>query len=54
MVILPHHVHAMWTLSESDVDYPTRRALNKVGFSRRRPKDERRNQSRIAKGERGV
>jgi putative transposase len=54
MVVLPDHLHAMWTLPEGDADYPTRWALIKAGFSRHLPKDERRNPSRIAKGERGI
>jgi len=54
MVILPDHLHALWTLPEADADYPTRWALIKAGFSRCLPKDERRNPSRIAKGERGI
>ena len=54
MVILPDHLHAIWTLPEGDVDYPLRWSLIKAGFSRRLPKTERRNLSRIAKGERGI
>lgn len=54
MVILPDHLHALWTLPEGDADYPTRWALIKAGFSRCLRKDERRNLSRIAKGERGI
>lgn len=54
MVILPDHLHAMWTLPEGDKDYPVRWTLIKAGFSRHLPKDERRNPSRIAKGERGI
>ena len=37
-----------------DCDYATRWMLIKAGFSRRIAKDERRNKSRIAKGERGI
>ncbi len=54
MVVLPDHLHAMWTLPRCDADYPMRWALIKAGFSRRLPKDERRNRSRITKGERGI
>lgn len=54
MVVLPDHLHTVWTLPEGDADYPVRRALIKAGFSRCLPKDERRNRSRIAKGERGI
>jgi len=54
MVILSDHLHALWTLPGTDADYPTRWALIKAGFSRCLPQDERRNSSRIAKGERGI
>lgn len=54
MVILPDHLHAVWTLPAGDYDYATRWMLIKAGFSRQIPKDERRNNSRIAKGERGI
>lgn len=54
MVILPDHLHAIWTLPDGDVDYPLRWSLIKAGFSRHLPKTERRNLSRIAKGERGI
>lgn len=54
MVILPDHLHAMWTQPEGDKDYPVRWTLIKAGFSRHLPKGERRNPSCIAKGERGV
>ncbi len=54
MVVLPDHLHAVWTLPEDDADYSTRWALIKAGFSRSLPRDERRNPSRIVKGERGI
>lgn len=54
MVILPDHLHALWTLPVGDCDFPTRWALIKAGFSRRIPRDERCNPSRAAKGERGI
>lgn len=44
----------MRTLPGGDKDYPVRWTLIKAGFSRHLPKDERRNRSRIAKGERGI
>ena len=34
MVILPDHLHALWTLPAGDRDYPTRWMLIKSGFSR--------------------
>src|SRR5918996_4056897 len=54
MVILPDHLHAVWTLPVGDWDYPTRWMLIKAGFSRRIPAGERRNKSRMTKGERGI
>ncbi len=54
MVILPDHLHALWTLPVDDCDYPTRWMLIKAGFSRRIPAGERRNKSRMMKGERGI
>lgn len=54
MVVLPDHLHALWTMPEGDANYPTRWALIKAGFSRRLPKDERRSVSRQAKGEHGI
>jgi putative transposase len=54
MVILPDHLHAVWRLPVGDCDYPTRWMLIKAGFSRRLPAGERRNRSRMTKGERGI
>ena len=54
MVILPDHLHAVWTLPVGDADYPTRWMLIKAGFSRNIPKGERCNASRVTKGERGI
>jgi putative transposase len=54
VVILPDHLHTVWTLPEGDCDYPKRWMLIKAGFSRRIPLGERRNPSRLAKGERGI
>jgi len=54
MVILPDHLHAVWTLLVGGADYPTRWMLIKAGFSHNVPKGERRNASRVTKGERGI
>ena len=40
MVILPEHLHALWTLPPGDVDYPRRWMLIKTGFSRQIPQGE--------------
>jgi putative transposase len=54
MVVLPDHLHAIWTLPLGDADYPTRWMLLKAGFSRQLPKGERIHASRRRKGERGI
>lgn len=54
MVVLPDHLHAIWTLPMNDKDFSVRWMLIKSGFSRRLPLGERRNKSRMAKGERGI
>jgi putative transposase len=54
MVVLPDHLHALWTLPEGDAGFPQRWALIKAGFSRKLPKGERRSASRERKGERGI
>jgi putative transposase len=54
IVVLPNHLHALWTLPKGDCDYPMRRRLIKAGFSRRIGRCERRSRSRIEKGERGL
>ena len=54
MVIMPNHLHALWTLPEHDNDYSTRWGLIKSGFSRQIPATERVSKSRQRKGERGV
>ncbi|MDT8363779.1 MAG: transposase [Nitrosomonas sp.] len=54
MVVMPDHLHAVFTLPPGDADYPTRWMLIKAGFSRNIPKTERINASRRSKGERGI
>ena len=54
MVVLPEHLHCIWTLPRGDADYKTRWALIKAGFSRVIPKGERCSKSRMLRGERGV
>ncbi len=54
MVVLPEHLHCIWTLPPDDADYKTRWALIKAGFSRVMPAGERRSTSRIERGERGI
>nr|WP_324615337.1 hypothetical protein [Methylomonas albis] len=54
MVVMPDHIHAIFTMPPGDADYPTRWMLIKAGFSRQIPKTERINASRRSKGERGI
>jgi putative transposase len=54
MVVLPDHLHAVWTMPEGDADFATRWRLIKTDFSRRVPAGERIFKSRAAKGERGI
>lgn len=54
MVVLPDHLHVMWTLPAYDNDFAVRWMLIKSGFSRRIPEGERVSHSRKAKGERGI
>jgi putative transposase len=54
MVVLPDHLHAIWTLPSGDADYPLRWALIKSAFSRGLPKTEYIRDSRLAKRERGI
>lgn len=53
-VVLPDHLHAVWTLPAGDGDCATRWMLIKAGFSRAVPTGERIRASRCRKGERGL
>src|SRR5260370_5937472 len=53
-VILPDHLHAIWTLPDGDADFATRWRLIKSGFSHALPGGERVSASRAAKRERGI
>ena len=54
IVIMPEHLHTIWTLPEGDKNFPTRWTLIKAGFSRTLPKTEVISESRLNKGERGI
>jgi putative transposase len=54
IVVLPDHLHAIWTLPENDSDYALRWRLIKSAFSRGLSKGERISPSRAGKGERGI
>jgi putative transposase len=54
MVLLPDHLHAVWTLPPGDADFPIRWRLIKTWFSRKLPYGEHRRTSRVSRGERGI
>lgn len=54
IVVLPEHLHTIWTLPPGDADYSTRWKKIKAEFSGTFPNTERRSASRITKGERGI
>src|SRR5690242_20290242 len=53
-VVLPDHIHAIWTLPEGDTDFSTRWRLIKIVFSKAMPATERLSKVRRARGERGI
>ncbi|MGH8279773.1 MAG: REP-associated tyrosine transposase [Gammaproteobacteria bacterium] len=53
-VVLPDHMHTVWTLPPDTADFATCWALIKAGFSRHITRNERINASRTRKGERGI
>lgn len=53
-VVLPEHLHAIWTLPRGDDRYPVRWNQIKGAFSRRLPTGERVSSSRLRKRERGI
>ena len=54
MVVLPDHLHAIWTLPSGDRDYPLRWSLIKASFSRRLEKTDPISAVRRRKRERGI
>jgi putative transposase len=53
-VVLPDHLHCIWTLPTGDADFATRWRLIKAAFSKRLPIAERRSAVRVNRGERGI
>jgi len=53
-VVLPDHMHCLWTLPDGDADFSGRWRAIKAGFSLQLTPAESRSASRIAKGERGI
>jgi putative transposase len=54
IVVLPDHLHTIWSLPEGDSDFALRWRLIKSAFSRELPPGEHVSESRAAKGERGI
>jgi putative transposase len=54
MVVLPDHIHAVWTLPPGDADFSLRWRLIKIDFAEAVPNTEPRSPVRIARGERGI
>src|SRR5262245_18124287 len=54
IVVLPDHLHALWTLPAGDTGFAMRWRLIKSAFSRTLPKLEAISASRSARGERGI
>ena len=53
-VVLPEHMHCVWTLPPGDMDYSLRWRLIKTLFCRALPADEYRSPLRVQRGERGI
>ena len=53
-VVMPNHLHCIWTLPEGDADNARRWSQLKSAFSRRVPYEEFVSPSRIERGERGI
>src|SRR4051812_26155325 len=54
IVVLPDHMHAVWTLPPDDADFSTRWRLIKTAFAKSLPKKERLSAVRKARNERGI
>ena len=54
LVVLPDHLHAIWTLPDGDTDFATRWRLIKTHFVKTLPVTEIRRPVQVARGERGV
>ena len=53
-VVLPDHLHCIWTLPEGDADFSTRWRLIKTAFANALPVTERRSAVRVAHCERAI
>jgi putative transposase len=53
-VVLPDHMHCLWTLPPNDADFPARWRAIKTAFSKSLPATEPRSSTMRARGERGI
>ncbi len=53
-VVLPDHLHAIWTLPPGDSDFSIRWRLIKMRFAKALPKREQLSTVRVARNERGI
>jgi len=53
-VVLPEHLHCIWTLPPDDDDFSGRWHAVKAGFATAMPPTELRSARRVRKGERGI
>jgi len=53
-VVLPEHMHAVWTLPPGDTDYSARWRAIKIAFAKAIPNTEFRSAVRVTRGERGI
>ena len=53
-VVLPEHMHCLWTLPPGDADFATRWKVIKSGFARRIPHGESRSIEQQLRGQRGI
>ena len=53
-VVLPEHMHCIWTLPADDCDFAKRWKIIKAAFSRRLPAHGTPNAAQTARGERGI
>jgi putative transposase len=53
-VVLPDHMHCLWTLPSNDADFPSRGRVIKTAFSKSLPVAEPRSSAMRSRGERGI
>lgn len=53
-VVLPDHMHCVWTLPDGDADFALRWKVIKFAFARRLPKTEILTTTQRSRGERGI